>query len=245
MKIAFLSDIHANMEALQAVLAELKDRRAAGTQVRVVCLGDLVGYGPEPQEVVELVREQGFEVLVGNHEAALASKKARGWMNFQARENNISTEALLSRENLEYCSSLPRTLSFGTALCVHGCPPDSVNGYLYSMSDEEIQTVFAQSSYSRFFVGHTHELQLIFEAGEVIERQVPAPGRYPLEEKKKYIINCGSVGQPRDGDNRAKYVIWDSELDILEVCAVDYDIDSTAEKIIRRGFPKAFAQRLK
>ncbi|WP_136799664.1 metallophosphoesterase family protein [Desulfosediminicola ganghwensis] len=245
MKIAFLSDIHANMEALQAVLADLKERCAITVLDRVVCLGDLVGYGPEPQEVVDLVRKQGFEVLAGNHEAALANKKERRWMNFQARENNISTEALLSRDSLEYCCVLPRTLSFGTALCVHGCPPDSVNGYLYSMSSEDVIKLFKESDFTRFFVGHTHELQLVFEAREAVERVVPEPGEHRLEADKKYIINCGSVGQPRNGDNRAKYVIWDSESDILEICAVEYDIDSTVVKIINRGFPTAYAQRLK
>lgn len=245
MKIAFLSDIHANLEALQAVLAELKAGAEAAAVDRVVCLGDLVGYGPEPQEVVDLVRQQGFEVLVGNHEAALASKKAREWMNFQAKENNISTEALLSKENLDYCSGLPRTLSYGTALCVHGCPPDSVTGYLYTMSDENVKQLFRESPFSRFFVGHTHELQLVYAKGALIERQVPAPGEYHLDAQQKYIINCGSVGQPRDGDNRAKYVIWDSASDTVTICAVSYDIESTAAKIIERGFPKAYAERLK
>lgn len=245
MKIAFLSDIHANMEALKAVLADLRQGHAASPVHRVVCLGDLVGYGPDPEAVVDLVRESGFDVLVGNHEAALACKKARRWMNFQARENNISTEALLSQKNLEYCSALPRTLSYGSALCVHGSPPDSVNGYLYSMSDEDIRKLFAHSEFTRFFVGHTHELQLVYETEHGIERKEPESGRYPLEADKKYIICCGSVGQPRDGDNRAKYVIWDSESDMLAICAVKYDIEATAEKIIKRGFPKAFAQRLR
>lgn len=241
MKIAVLSDIHGNMEALDAVCEDLKCTAAD----KVVCLGDLVGYGPDPEAVVSHVRQLGYDSILGNHEAAMASERARNWMNFQAKENNISTEALLSAENLRYCCQLPRTLTLEKALFVHGCPPDSVNAYLYMMPDEKVVKTFAECSAKLFFVGHTHELMLVFiQDGEVVREHLPEGVRH-LSQDQKYLINCGSVGQPRDGDRRAKYLVWDSVAWSLEVRAVSYNVEVTAEKIIGRGFPTSFADRLR
>ncbi len=241
MKIAVLSDIHGNLEALDAVCKDLQQTDAG----RVICLGDLVGYGPDPEEVVSRIRKLGFESILGNHEAALASKRARGRMNFQAKENNISTESLLSEESLHYCCQLPQTITVDDALFVHGCPPDSVNSYLYMMPDKKVVKTFSNSSAKLFFVGHTHELKLVFLEDSKVVRQELGQGIRKLDPEQKYLINCGSVGQPRDGDNRAKYLLWDQELWNLEVRAVHYDIKMTAEKIIDRGFPKTFAERLR
>lgn len=240
MRIAVLSDIHGNFEALSAVCDDLE---TAGAD-RVICLGDLVGYGPDPEAVVTRVRELGFEAVLGNHEAALASKRARRRMNFQAEENNISTESLLSEENLNYCCRLPNTITLEKALFVHGCPPDSVNGYLYMLPDKKIVKTFNQNSTQLFFVGHTHELVLVFlEDGRVVRQQL-STGIIELLPDHKYLINCGSVGQPRDGNNRAKYLIWDNDLGSLDVRAVSYNYKLTAQKILDRGFPESFAKRL-
>lgn len=241
MRVAVLSDIHGNLEALDAVLADM----AGGVVDQVVCLGDLVGYGPDPEEVVSRVRREGYQAILGNHEAALAARNERERMNFQARENNISTAALLSAANLSYCCSLPRTFELGPALFVHGCPPDSVHCYLYLLPDEAVRRLLADDTGHRlYFVGHTHELMLVWlEDGQVVRRRLEQ-GVHDLGSDDRYLINCGSVGQPRDGDRRAKYLIWDSGQSRLEVRAVDYDAKVTAGKIIDRGFPKAFADRL-
>ena len=241
MKVAVLSDIHSNLEALEAVQEDLD----LFLPDRVVCLGDIVGYGPDPEAVVSLVRRLGYSSIIGNHEAALAGNRARDWMNFQARENSISTKALLSPDNLKYCCELPVTMSIGEAHFVHGCPPDSVNTYLYLMSDEQVLETLENASCKLFFVGHTHELMLVFgERGRVVREFLP-PGRKALSKSLSYVVNCGSVGQPRDGDCRAKYVIWDSVEWSLEVRAVNYDYEITAEKILARGFPRGYADRLR
>lgn len=241
MKIAVLSDIHGNMEALEAVHEDLEQIGPA----RVICLGDLVGYGPDPEAVVARVRKLGYVAVLGNHEAALVSERARSWMNFQARENSISTKALLSADSLRYCRQLPRTITIEQALFVHGCPPDSVISYLYMMPDEEVIKTFTEDSRQLFFVGHTHQLMLVsLQEGKVVREHL-GEGVRMLSREQKYLVNCGSVGQPRDGDCRAKYLVWDREAWSLEVRAVSYDVETTAEKILSRGFPRSYADRLR
>lgn len=241
MKVAVLSDIHGNLEALEAVRQDLL--RIAPE--KVICLGDLVGYGPDPEAVVTRVRAWGYGAIRGNHEAALASKQARDWMNFQAKENNIVTETLLSADSLQYCRELPLAMSIDDALFVHGFPPDSVNAYLYLMPDDKVVKTFAEDSRRFFFVGHTHELMLVYLQDGKVVREHLAEGVRMLSPEHKYLINCGSVGQPRDRDRRAKYLVWDSEAVCLEVRAVSYDVETTAEKIVRCGFPKSYADRLR
>lgn len=241
MRIAVLSDIHGNLEALEAVSEDL-----ANCEVdEVICLGDLVGYGPDPEGVVRTVIKLGYIAILGNHEAALASKRARDWLNFQAKENNISTEELLSSDCLAYCCDLPTSIKRENAVFVHGAPPDSVTKYLYMMKQKHIDKIFSENSEKLFFVGHTHQLKLVFLVdGEVIREKL-VPGIKELDRDRRYFVNCGSVGQPRDGDNRAKYLIWDSRVATLEVRAVHYDIESTVKKIESRGFPQIYADRLR
>jgi len=237
MKIAVISDIHANLEALEAVLADIESQQLD----RIICLGDLVGYGPDPDEVVNRVRELGIDCVLGNHEAALSSKKALGWLNFLARENNLATKALLSEKSLAWCASLEKSVSYENASFVHGCPPDSILRYLYKLSDEEVVDLASKLPEQLFFVGHTHELRLISVDRGMVVRDKLKEGRTRLDDDKKYLINVGSVGHPRDGNSRAKYVIWDSGTGLLDVRGIEYPAHLTADKIIARGFPKAYA----
>lgn len=241
MRIAILSDIHGNLEAFHAVIGDL-GRREVGP---IVSLGDMIGYGPDPEAVVQEVRDLQCLSILGNHEASLIGEGARRWMNFQAQENNLQTETLLSPENLAYCRSLPRSLQLGELLFVHGYPPDSVFAYLFNQSDQKIAKLFASSRGIIFFVGHTHDLQMIRQDSEKIIREPLAEGRRQLALGGNYIVNAGSVGQPRDGDNRAKYLIWDSETRELEVLFIPYDFNATARKVLELGFPDAYAERLR
>lgn len=242
MKIAVFSDIHGNLEALEAVTEDV----AGVAADMVVCLGDLIGYGPDPEAVVSRVARLGFISILGNHEEALVSKRARQWMNFQARENSIATKQLLSADCRRYCRELARQYRAEDALFVHGAPPDSVTTYLYNLKNPDIEKIFAENSERIFFVGHTHELQVISLEDKEVIRVKPAAGKLVhLRQGKKYLVNCGSVGQPRDGDSRAKYILWDSDRWTVDVRAVHYDRETTAEKIIARGFPRAYADRLR
>lgn len=240
MKIAILSDIHGNLEAFEAVLSDLEVQ----CPDKVVSLGDLVGYGPDPEAIVRRMRELDVVSLLGNHESALVSIEDRDWMNFQAKENNIVTKSLLSKQSLEYCAALARSATIENALFVHGCPPDLVLKYLYMLTDDDIRALVQKYAHSLFFMGHTHELKLVTVSDDAIGWERLHEGLIMLDKDKKYLVNVGSVGQPRDGNNKAKYVIWDSVYATLEVRALFYPADVTAEKIIARGFPKAYATRL-
>lgn len=241
MKIAILSDIHGNLEALEAVLSDFEIQCPDS----VVCLGDLIGYGPDPEAVIRRVIDYGFISLLGNHETALFKKSDRNWMNFQAKENNEVTETLLSQQSLDYCFRLSRIVLLENARFVHGCPPDSVLKYLHMLSDEEILKCLSTSEESPIFVGHTHKLALVSEHRNKVVRERLKEGVTLLDPDKKYIINAGSVGQPRDGNNKAKYILWDTVMSAIEVRALTYEVSVTAQKILQRGFPEAYAIRLR
>jgi predicted phosphodiesterase len=241
MRIAVLSDIHGNLEALEAVSADLKLQDTD----RVICLGDNIGYGPDPEEVVLHIRRHGYESILGNHEFALNDPRGRRWFNFQAAENNRETEKLLSEKSRKYSCSLPHFLEIENGHFVHGYPPDSVFRYLERQSDENINRLFNKASADIFFLGHTHMLQLVTRHDGGIVRRVLGREEVIFQPGKKYIVNCGSVGQPRDGDNRAKYLLWDCGKGLLEVRFVEYDIKTTMLKIKQRGFPEIYAIRLR
>lgn len=240
MRIAILSDIHGNIEAFEAVLEDLKRR----TPDRVICLGDLVGYGPDPEEVVQLFIKNKFFSVIGNHEASLKEKKARNTLNFQAKENSIETEKLLSPDSLQYCIQLENNTVLENLLFVHGFPPSSPFRYLSMTSDDDLLKYFRSNDYRICFVGHTHDLLSIYWDGSTIQCSALSEGRYPIEHDMKYIVNAGSVGQPRDGNNSAKYLFIDTKKDVLDVIYIPYDFKKTARKIKERGFPEAYGLRL-
>lgn len=241
MLIGVLSDIHGNFEALQAVVADL-DKHAPD---RVICLGDMVGYGPDPDKVVQLIRRRGFECIVGNHEAGFRQEKYRNWMNFQVIENNQKTENLLSGEEIQYLGALPDNIIIDEMLFVHGFPPRSFLTYLRNCSDKVIHQLFEIHPYQFYFVGHTHTLSIVSNGAGVIKREKLTIGTHQLDALQKYIVNCGSVGQPRDKDNRAKYILFDSQSLRLDVVAVDYDFEKTIRKIEQLGFPDIYGSRLR
>lgn len=240
MKVAVLSDIHGNLEAFLAVASDIRRRGVD----RVVCLGDNIGYGPDPEEVVRRIRDLGYVSILGNHEFALLDVRARRWMNFQAAENNVATAKLLSGENLAYCYTLPKYLAFNYAYFVHGFPPVSVFRYLNRQTDERLADLFTSASFSLFFLGHTHKLQLVRQEHGAIVRRALKEERLEIQPGEKYVINVGSVGQPRDGDPCAKYLLWDMAEATLEVLFIPYDYQTTMKKIRAMGFPEAYAARL-
>lgn len=238
MLVAILSDIHGNLEALTAVWADM-----AGFAVdEVVCLGDMVGYGPNPDEVLLSVRERGARCCLGNHELGIASPIERSWFNPTARKGLGLTARLISRENRAFIADLPRCLLLAGARFVHGFPPDSVTTYLYQAGEDRLATWFGRNE-PLTFVGHTHELALVGWDGGETKRSELGQGRFALVGGP-CIVNAGSVGQPRDGNNNAKYLLWDTDGATFEVRFVPYDIAATVEKIRARGFPEYYGTRL-
>jgi predicted phosphodiesterase len=241
MPLAVISDIHGNLEALQAVLADLD---GAGI-TSAVSLGDNVGYGPDPEEVVELLKMRGIPSLMGNHEMALADARLLAWFNPQAAENLQQTRALLSPQTKDFLAGLPFYSAQGPCRFVHGCPPDSATTYLFELSDHDLKNRLAQLPEKISFVGHTHHLGLIRLGQDGISHHALEEGSLALEAASRYLVNVGSVGQPRDGDPRAKYVIFMDDPPSLEVRFVPYDAKTTADKIIKRGFANYYADRLR
>lgn len=236
---AILSDIHGNLTAFRAVLEEIDGLGVTD----ITCLGDCIGYGPQPGEVMALVRERQIPCVLGNHELGIIDPGFRSWFNPNTRKVLDLTRAMLTCEDVEQLKTWPAVLLRNGCRYVHGCPPDSVSEYLYEYEDGGLKELCGSFPERLCFIGHTHELQLVRCLDPEPELEVIGPGRYRLDTGR-YVVNIGSVGQPRDGDNRAKYVLFDPATGELEVRAVKYDIKSVADRIMALGFPETYARRL-
>lgn len=241
MKLAVFSDVHGNLEAFQAVLADMDDQGCDAA----VCLGDTIGYGPNPEACVDLLRQRGIPSAMGNHEFAALRVERKKRLNFQAREALNTTLDLISPATLEYLSDLPRFLVMHGCRFVHGAPPDRVNRYLYELDANGFLWSFQRFDQDICFCGHTHELGLVAWNGREEPRLRPLDSDdLVLDPAARHIVNAGSVGQPRDGDHRAKYCTWEPETRRLRVRRLDYDYEVTAAKIRAAGLHERYAQRL-
>jgi len=240
MKIGVMSDIHANYEAFRKVLADADALRLR----EMVCLGDCIGYGPEPEAVLSEVRRRRIPTIIGNHEMAVCDRIHLKWFNPSARASLEKTLTLLSEDSLAFIKTLPYSRTLFGAHFVHGYPPDSAQTYLFQKTPAELRKTFESLTVPICFIGHTHTLEMIQFDGRQVERRPLSQGITPLLDGCRYMINVGSVGQPRDGSNPSKYVIWDQGRARIEVRFVPYDIAATAAKIKAAGFPETHARRL-
>jgi len=236
-----VSDIHANWEALEAVL-----RDAEGDYERIVCCGDLVGYGADPNRVVEWSRSQVLAIVRGNHDKAAVGLESLDWFNPAAREAAEWTARALTAENYAYLRSLPKGPRTVEAFeILHGSPADE-DDYLMWVTPEDVLP-FVSSRVA--FFGHTH-FQGGFRVGRVQAQRLAAPAAEArrlvvgLDPGWTYLINPGSVGQPRDGDPRAAYAIYDDERSEVELRRVVYAVEVAQAKIRRAGLPDVLAERL-
>ena len=223
---ALISDIHANLEALEAVLADIESQSAD----RIVCLGDIVGYGPDPVACMETIDRYAF-ILCGNHELALFQGAER--FNERARKAIEWTDSVLQerRDLYQEAISLPAFKKEDGILYVHGSPCDPTNEYLLPKLGR--RPLLLEPQFARLeryaFCGHTH-LPGVFEPGEAFQPTAEMfQGLYLLDDEGKGIINVGSVGQPRDHDPRACYCIFDG--DSVRYRRVEYDVEATVAKI--------------
>ncbi|MHC1725427.1 MAG: metallophosphoesterase [Syntrophobacteraceae bacterium] len=240
MRLAVVSDIHGNLEAFTEVLSDIERSGADG----IISLGDNIGYGANPEEAVQLIRSRGIASVMGNHELGIARPENLADFNMSARQSLLLTQQLISLETKEWLTGLPASLALHGALFVHGCPPDSVTDYIFAVSDTRLKRLFSAMECKVSFIGHTHTLELIScSRGRVLRRDLGLE-TVRIEPDSWYVINIGSVGQPRDGNCDAKYVLWDVQAGTVEVRFVPYDIARAAEKIIRLGFPEENASRL-
>lgn len=242
MRYLILSDIHGNWEALEAVL-----RDARGEYDTVLCCGDLVGYGADPNRVIDWSRECVAHVVRGNHDKGCAGLDDLEWFNAVARAAATWTAASLTRENMQYLRSLPQgPLLIDSFQIVHGSPLDE-DEYVVSPGDAAQTVPYTDRELS--FFGHTH-LQGGFAAYRNVVRRMERPGRdererdQAVEPNVLYLANPGSVGQPRDGDPRAAYLIYETEDRLLRFRRVAYEVEAAQAKIVRAGLPPVLAARL-
>jgi len=240
MRIAIISDIHANLEAFESVLADIETARID----KIFCLGDTIGYGPNPEDSVTLLREKGIPTVIGNHEKAVIDFRFLRGFNPVAKESLEKTIKMMSEDTFQFLGGLNTSMVEHGCRFVHGFPLDSPMTYLFQVSDAKLRRTFSKMPERLCFVGHTHLLECVEWDGDIAVASALTRQTYRLNPDRAYIINVGSVGQPRDGDNNAKYTILDTDADSVEIRFVPYDIASVAEKIIARGLPKSHALRL-
>lgn len=241
MRLAIIADIHGNYRALQAVLADITLQGAE----RIFSLGDNIGYGPEPEEVVRALRDHRVVSVMGNHELGLVSRSYYNRLHATARESLAITRSLLSQSSLAWLEVLPPFHLCCGARFVHGCPPQSVTVYLHAPSENRLRRLFASYPESFCFAGHTHDLGFYQQDGAAISSREWRVERKSLVSRARYLLLPGSVGQPRDALNwHAKYMLWDQEAETVEVRAQAYDVQATIRLLGERGFPVTNAKRL-
>ena len=240
LRIAVLSDIHANMDALSAVLADIRGRSVD----RLVCLGDCVGYGAEPSAVIRCMQDLKCPTVMGNHELALRHPRHLNWFNPVARRSLEITGELLDADSRHFIEALPAVLRLWGARFVHGFPPASPTRYLFQIGLDDLHQRIKAMSERICFVGHTHQLELVGADDVDLVRRPLDETPVQLDPGRRYIVNVGSVGQPRDGRPEAKYVIWDVAADRLTVRYVPYPYRLAADKIRRAGMPETHALQL-
>lgn len=239
MRVLVISDIHANYTALEAVLKD------AGEVDETWCLGDLVGYGPDPNAVVEEIREiKNLTCLLGNHDVAVVGRIPFEAFNGDARRTLEYHERVLSADNMNFLRSLPQNLKVREdASLVHGSPRDSVWEYI-------LNSLSARLNFDHFttpwcMVGHSH-LQCMFRHNAENDRVTLEPIRpgEVVKLKPRLIMNPGSVGQPRDRDPRSAYAIYDTEAKTWEPRRVKYNIEEVQKRIREAKLPEKHAIRI-
>lgn len=241
MKVAIFSDIHANVEAL---IACCRKARAVGVK-RYVCLGDIVGYGADPVAALDIVINlPGIITVRGNHDEAVLADQYPGVNNAIQQVLSWSSKKLLQRHK-EYLQRLPYIEKEYGAVFAHASVKNPEKWeYLYQMV--QVRDCMQAATESLIFTGHTHIPVMYFETPEGGIKQVqPKEGRaVAIYQNYRYFVNVGSVGQPRDGESTASFVVYDTELQELTFYRVPYDYTVTAQKILDAGFSPHFAERL-
>lgn len=237
MRYAVLSDIHGNLEALRAVLAD-----AASRSDGVFCLGDVVGYGADPDACVEIVAERAQVWAAGNHDYGVAGLVGLDWFNRYARAACVWTRDRLDDDHRRYLGERPLVGAVDDATLVHASPvhPEEWD-YLVEPGDG--YAAFASFATRLCFVGHSH-VPAVWSLGSSGPDYRSGPAEIALEAGRRYIVNVGSVGQPRDRDPRAAYAVWDLEGGCVSIRRVPYDLAGARQKIIAAGLPRFLADRL-
>jgi len=236
---AIFSDIHSNLQAYESLINDLKKKKPD----KCLCLGDIVGYGANPRECIGLTKKLNCPVICGNHDLASAGKISTINFNASAKKVINWTKSVLNAADKTYLDSLPLTYSDNDFTLVHGSLfiPDKFN-YISGLADAEVS--MDKQKTKLCFIGHSH-VPGIFVKSADSKIKVPTSSTITIEKKMSYLINVGSVGQPRDHDWRACYCIYDNAKGILSFKRLEYDADSAIKAILDAKLPSDLASRLK
>lgn len=237
MRLAILSDLHANLEATNAVLADAHERGCTD----FVCLGDVVGYNANPRECLEIVQKMECPVVKGNHDEQASLEESSRDFNALAEMAINWTRSQLKAPEKEWLRSLPLTGAVRDFSITHATL-DSPAEWRYVLNSLDAAASFPHQTATVCFFGHTHVAGAFVRDEGVKSVKVE---QLEIEETKKYLINVGSVGQPRDGDWRAAYCIYHLDKNVVEQRRVEYDLETAQQKVIKAGLPRMLAERLK
>uniref|UniRef100_A0A7C4X9A3 Metallophosphoesterase n=1 Tax=candidate division WOR-3 bacterium TaxID=2052148 RepID=A0A7C4X9A3_UNCW3 len=238
MKAAIISDIHSNLEALQAVIKDIKKRRIKN----IFCLGDIVGYGANPNECMEICIKEADIIIAGNHDWATVEKTDVSNFNKVAATAVKWTKERIKSEHAKKLQDLPLTYKIENLLLVHSAPekPEEWH-YLFNLEEFERQFQFFNEQIC--FIGHSHIPTAVYQDDNGYTDFLHE-NPFPIIKKRRYIINVGSVGQPRDLDPRGCYVIYDGNKNNIEFVRIEYNIPLASQKIIEAGLPEILSERL-
>jgi diadenosine tetraphosphatase ApaH/serine/threonine PP2A family protein phosphatase len=233
-----ISDIHANLEALQAAQQQIEK---IGPD-KVLCLGDIVGYGASPDECIELSRQLATVTVAGNHDFGVTGQTDITYFNRYAREAVIWTARALSDAGMEYLKELPLShVDEGHLRIVHATPRNP-GRWNYIFTHQQAVDEFKAFDETVCFIGHSHQ-PCIFELMDA-DTIIMNSDRVTIREGRKYIVNVGSVGQPRDGDPRGSLCVYDVDAGEITISRFSYDIEAAQQKIRDAGLPTVLANRL-
>jgi diadenosine tetraphosphatase ApaH/serine/threonine PP2A family protein phosphatase len=236
MRYGIVSDIHSNLEALEAVLEDAERQHIDG----FICLGDVVGYGANPNECVQHVQKLTRHVVVGNHDHAAVGLTDISYFNAHAKQAVVWTAKVLLPEHSRYLSGLPFTHQSDDLFFVHATASDPP-AWNYLFSPHMALAEFDAFSGRCCFIGHSHQPVIFSQKNGGNPQRAE---RFALSSEGRYIVNVGSIGQPRDGDARACYAIFDNQEGHLQLRRVAYDVQTAQRKILQAGLPPILAIRL-
>ncbi len=239
MRTAIISDIHANIVGLRAFLNAVE-----GLCIdRVLCLGDIVGYNPWPNECIQIIRERSISCVMGNHDRVAAEIEEPDGFNALAREAILWTRRVLTEEHRNYLAELPDRYSVDdSTILVHGSPRDP-DEYILTAAIARENLVFMKDQIGARlgFFGHTHVPGVFDLSTDTISSHL---GKRIIAEGSLCLINPGSIGQPRDGNPGASFLVYDNDERTVEFFRISYDINAVDEAIVREGLPHYLGKRL-
>ncbi|MGB9770150.1 MAG: metallophosphoesterase family protein [Caldisericum sp.] len=241
MRIAFVSDIHSNIEAFSVALDLIKKRKVQ----KIMSCGDIVGYGPDPEEAISIFIENGIVSVRGNHDSGVVGDSILYEFNEYARLALIYTKRNISKASENYLKGLPTMIENDDFTIFHGFP-NPKNPFRYILSEFDVMEAFSYIRTKIAFYGHTHVPCICRNSPENIIEVLPLlrQTKFKLDKDYRYLINVGSVGQPRDGNPKGAFVIYDSEEYSIEFIRFSYNIEKVYQKIIERNLPSYLGERL-